>query len=459
MEVIDIDGNVIDTYDKVLGEITDQRPRIEITAPADGAVLSGIQSIKADASDDNGIVRVDFYINNAWVASEHTAPYTIEWYSASLADGVHEIKVTATDTVGQKASASLTVTVDNTGENQPPLVEILKPSEGSTVSGTVLIAAEISDDDEVTEIAFVVDNLCVHQKSGNPYEYTWDTAGVSNGTHRLKVTARDRNGQEGSDEVEVTVYNHNPDAIGDLSDFVLYAHREIKIQGIADSYGNIGSNRKLTIGKGASGVIVGSIQALGIIEVDGSITINGDVTTNARVDIDRGDLKVTGNISEGADLAPLALSSALFSARGRNVVVPKRESLDLEPGSYKKVELNRKAKIRLFHGDYYIRSFNTDRDAKIVVDLSEGPVTINVTKELDIAKRVEIQVTGSGNGNGPTITYLGRRKIEIEKGAIFNGTLIAPRAKVKLDKGSTLYGAVYALQISLDNGVSFSPAP
>jgi hypothetical protein len=50
-----------------------------------------------------------------------------------------------------------------------------------------------------------------------------------------------------------------------LEDFTLYCQKEIKFDNIGESRGNVGSNGSIDIKKGASGSVIGSLQAIGII--------------------------------------------------------------------------------------------------------------------------------------------------------------------------------------------------
>jgi hypothetical protein len=70
--------------------------------------------IRASASDDRGISKVDFYINGALLATDTTAPYECSWDTTLVTDGSHVIKAVVTDTMGQTAQDTVDVTIDNT---------------------------------------------------------------------------------------------------------------------------------------------------------------------------------------------------------------------------------------------------------------------------------------------------------------------------------------------------------
>src|SRR5262249_42006501 len=64
-------------------------PTVSVTAPTAGATLTGTVTLTATASDDTGVVGVQFRANGQNAGAEDTSgpPYSISWNSASVADG------------------------------------------------------------------------------------------------------------------------------------------------------------------------------------------------------------------------------------------------------------------------------------------------------------------------------------------------------------------------------------
>jgi hypothetical protein len=84
-------------------------PVVHITSPLTGtSVLAGF-AVAATATDDQGVLRVDFSVDGAVVGSSTTAPYTFTT-AATLAPGSHMVAATAYDAVNH-ASDSVTVTI------------------------------------------------------------------------------------------------------------------------------------------------------------------------------------------------------------------------------------------------------------------------------------------------------------------------------------------------------------
>jgi hypothetical protein len=91
-------------------------PTVSLTAPANGATVSGSAVIlTADASDDVGVVGVQFKVNNLNLGSEITTPpYRISWYTLSTPNGPHKITAVVRDAAGNVTiSPAVTVTLGN----------------------------------------------------------------------------------------------------------------------------------------------------------------------------------------------------------------------------------------------------------------------------------------------------------------------------------------------------------
>ena len=94
-------------------------PAIALTTPANGATVSGTIAVSATASDNVGVTSVQFKLDGANLgALDTTAPYSVNWNTATAAGGSHSLTATARDAAGNVATSSpLNVTVSNNGVN------------------------------------------------------------------------------------------------------------------------------------------------------------------------------------------------------------------------------------------------------------------------------------------------------------------------------------------------------
>ena len=100
----------------LLIETPDSPPTITITNPRDGQTVSGTVTIQVDASDDNGISRVEIYIDNVLTTTLTTTPYTYQWNTTTATNGSHTLRTTAYDTANQTADDQVRVNVNNSNQ-------------------------------------------------------------------------------------------------------------------------------------------------------------------------------------------------------------------------------------------------------------------------------------------------------------------------------------------------------
>ena len=97
-------------------------PTVAITAPANGATVSATVTVSANASDNVGVVGVQFYVDGATLGAEDTAgPYSVSWDTTSVANGSHALTAIARDAAGNRTtSATVSVTVSNATAGRSP---------------------------------------------------------------------------------------------------------------------------------------------------------------------------------------------------------------------------------------------------------------------------------------------------------------------------------------------------
>src|SRR5437763_12960091 len=73
-------------------------PTVSITAPAGGASVSATVSVTATASDNVGVVGVQFKLDGANLGVEDTAsPYSVSWDTTTATNGSHTLTAVARD--------------------------------------------------------------------------------------------------------------------------------------------------------------------------------------------------------------------------------------------------------------------------------------------------------------------------------------------------------------------------
>jgi glucose/arabinose dehydrogenase/PKD repeat protein len=277
-------------------------PAVSVTAPAEGAALTGSVNVAATATDNTAVSGVQFLLDGANLGAEDTsAPYSVPWNTATASNGAHSVTARARDAAGNTTtSAAVAVTVANpptltitspaesatvagttvniaysaagdltavdhvhfqldggavlmdmtldgvfqltgvpagphtltgvlvradhtniagsedvvnfsttSGDTTPPTVSMTAPAANANVSGTITLSANASDTVGVAGVQFLVDGNAVGQEDlTSPYSISWDSRGVSNGSHTVSARARDAAGNSATSSARtITVQN------------------------------------------------------------------------------------------------------------------------------------------------------------------------------------------------------------------------------------------------------------
>lgn len=148
-----------------------------------------------------GVAWENVYIDNQYLTS--SPPYTFAWNSATVADGSHTISARAFGANGlQVNSASVTVNAANS-----VAVKIIDPASGSPVKGITSIVTQVASN--VSWEDLYIDSAYLGSlNSSSRNTFSWNSAGVSNGSHTISSKAYSGTGEQlGSDAVKANVTN------------------------------------------------------------------------------------------------------------------------------------------------------------------------------------------------------------------------------------------------------------
>jgi subtilisin family serine protease len=182
-------------------------PTAAVTSPSDGATVSGLVTVGADAKDNVGVTRVDLMVNGSLVGSDSASPFSFAWDSSKVSDGSVTLTAVAYDNAGNSGmSAPVAVKVSNqvtSSDTTPPTVAILSPSDGAKVSGTVTISASAADNSGLAWVQLSIDGAVVASGTSGSLNYKWNTRKVKSGAHAIAVTAKDNAGNTASGSITV----------------------------------------------------------------------------------------------------------------------------------------------------------------------------------------------------------------------------------------------------------------
>lgn len=179
-------------------------PSISITSPANGATVSGAITISANASDNVGVTRVEFYIDGTIFSTDTGAPYSASLVTGSYSNGSHTITAKAYDTA-QSAESSIGLTFNNAADSTPPGVVMNQPSTSpyDWTTGDLIVEATGSDNIGVVKMEFYINGTLVAEENSSHIIRLWQRSGTPNGSYTLTAKAYD--GAGNSNQTSVTV--------------------------------------------------------------------------------------------------------------------------------------------------------------------------------------------------------------------------------------------------------------
>jgi len=92
-------------------------------------------------------------------------------------------------------------------DTTPPTVSITNLKDNAVVSGVVTIQVDASDSSGIAKVEFYVGDSKLGEDSSKPFEYSWDTKKMKDGTYVLTAKAIDSSGNANSVSIKVVVNN------------------------------------------------------------------------------------------------------------------------------------------------------------------------------------------------------------------------------------------------------------
>lgn len=201
--------------------IDTQAPSLTITNPANGSVISQPITIDATASDESGIAKVEFFIDDEQIDDISNGPYSYNWDTNNSADGTHAIRVVAIDIAGRLSEQTVTVNLSRAAlpvDTQGPQLTNFSANGDMVVDGIMLarstsISFSASDPSGIARIELLLDGGVVTIPDGNgSYTAFLGLDHVPNGPHTLAFRATDSLGNVSSLSYAINVAHAPPAA-------------------------------------------------------------------------------------------------------------------------------------------------------------------------------------------------------------------------------------------------------
>ncbi|HEV7734526.1 MAG TPA: FG-GAP-like repeat-containing protein [Candidatus Binatia bacterium] len=157
----------------VLNDAQGIPPTVEITAPTAGATFDGgtVVTVAADATDDFGVARVEFYLDGELLFTDFGAPYgtTIALPPRTRLGGTVRFGAAAFDLAGNQGTANEIIVT--TRPNPAPVVRLIAPVDGATAQedSRLTLSAQATSGRAITKVEFSVDGTLAATDTTTPY--------------------------------------------------------------------------------------------------------------------------------------------------------------------------------------------------------------------------------------------------------------------------------------------------
>ena len=171
-------------------------------AVAPTAMTGDMVALTATANDVDGTVdSVQFFVDGAYLGTDKSAPYSINWNAIS---GTHKVKAVAIDNKGLKGTSKDSTIIVK--DNVAPIITVSNPANAITGDSIVITATATDADGSIDQVEFFVDGISIGTDNSSPYNKSYKT---TIGKHKIKAIATDNLGlTTTSKEDSITVVNN-----------------------------------------------------------------------------------------------------------------------------------------------------------------------------------------------------------------------------------------------------------
>ncbi|MFH1532592.1 MAG: Ig-like domain-containing protein [Pseudomonadota bacterium] len=188
----------------VLVTVDNTSPELSLDSPADGEIQGDDILLAATATDNIGMDRVEFTVDDQTPVVVEEEPWEIAFDASALVSGVHVATARALDVAGNEAVVTREFLLD-----RPPIVALISPQPETLVPGPVTVQAQVGDDVGIKTATLLVDEFSaidLTDVGGGLFEGEW-TPAYEKGERLLTVVVEDSAGQFAEASVSVLV-NH-----------------------------------------------------------------------------------------------------------------------------------------------------------------------------------------------------------------------------------------------------------
>lgn len=194
--------------------VDSELPSVNIKSPLEGALLSTSIKVDVEASDSNGVSRVELWVDEVFYDGTYLGTnglYSIYWNVQTVADGVHTLTAKAYDSSGNVNAQSVQVTLQK--DESQPYVKITYPNNGAVIKSktkSLTITTETSGNTAEVDFKVIGEGTGFHREESGTDSVAPFTYRISPGLYKgsnvtVTAVASSASGITSSDQVNFII--------------------------------------------------------------------------------------------------------------------------------------------------------------------------------------------------------------------------------------------------------------
>jgi hypothetical protein len=158
--------------------------------------VGGIVPVEASVMAHSPIASVEFFLDDQPLETLLKAPYQFDWNASGTPPGRYTLTAKAIDSAGNLGQTAVNLAVI------PPLVVTASAGVSELqVGDTAAIGAKIETLARIATVELLLDGTVIKQGTAPPFDFSFDTATYTAGTHTITVRATDTLGNYADDSL------------------------------------------------------------------------------------------------------------------------------------------------------------------------------------------------------------------------------------------------------------------
>ncbi|MDR1761106.1 MAG: hypothetical protein LBR55_01505, partial [Bacteroidales bacterium] len=251
------------------------------------------------------------------------------------------------------------------------------------------------------------------------------------------------------------------ETIKSVSQFLLFATNDLNLNSGVKIAGNIGANGNISVGNMAAGwqtLINGDIYAKGKVSTIAEASINGNVYAK---NLELGwQAKHNGELITDYDY-DFNIEKKTIQTSSQNIDGKWQEDITLSTGNYNNISIKDGGSLQLSKGVYNARTLSLNsNDLEIKLNIMPGDnIELNIQDSLHFGSGTKIGFVGKKSPLNFKIYTNQTNDLIIPDHSEINAIITAPNAKVIVNSGAKINGAIFAKEIEVKYGAVINDVP